>query len=1273
MDRGISAFVYFVVLSLVNIAAAEEPSNPVLVAFDAGRGAVVTEVDNSLISFQDDQTRLIVWTEGNLDRWSFFTGSWKRPSKDAATFSSTHLAEASRSSSFHFAAGIETIQSTTTVLPQLRSGAVTRGAGDLVTPYDGGVHSNARITIRRQLAKDDGKLQPATATIFKNGEELLRVPIPADVSKIIWQDIKNLPPSLSDGLKPGVYELELKPTPTGVQRISFEIVELAVQRQLLDRVRGLKTLLSEESPIPTQLAVEEFLRHKPALLSDALNSLESFESDKYTRRLIGLRTHVRERLADPGQQPKLERYSGPPTGDSEIDAVRDLIAVHDWETALDDLELIEADSQSDDKRRLLLVQLYRGVILSQSGSATDKEVRNSFGLALRLLPNQSVTQDDRFRVYSNYANFLVGRVTDRLSNHAFQIAAGVPHPIVDSLYDWMEANQQLELASHVAASPDDKTVVELNACRLNLLLADIVSTLSNVPRQSNSFLDAIWDITESKLKELTTAGDGNRDFRVVAIATEMRAQLELRRGNLESAKSTARAARNLFTQNGDLIGIESSERLLGLISATDSNGDSRIDALRHFKISEKLSEILRDRVFKDASGESIAGFMGRRYYVNEQIVDLLASQGEAKQALLYAERAKARAFSDILAASNDSPSATAEFSVDDAIKDWPADTVMLEYFLTSSNCWLFEISITGDVKVEKLALPDGRPIAPRDLVEKSRAAREMLNNYKFQWQDRAQARHFNDAWQHQLHELHGILLPSKVSESLTGVRRVVVVPHHILHYVPFAALVTRVDEGANKSQMALPRFLLDEPFTISYSPSLATWRLLDARQVSAIERVGIVADTRAEAGLREVATEVSAIEKAFKDRSLDVYEAGRATIGNAISVLENADLAFFGCHGQNKWDSPLDGALLLADGNLSANSLLEIDVDADVVILSACHSGLADQSPLPGDDLFGLERVLLSRGAQCVVSGNWLVDDLRGARITSAMIAKLATGDSADHALAHAQRSILKRYRFPSDDDRLRFFSHPHYWAVYKLSGVFKGRPERVHVATKHAKDKVAPFNEGTDSEIQESGSTDAVKSEKPEFVLMTRNNSVLIRNAASGFIIYFEIDGRRYDLSSRASRWLQVRDGRGNLRIVGGKRNGDNSRQPHFGGGFTTGLISKHTYDLVKESSSPVLPQIREPGFVARDRGIVSVGEGNSYQISIQNSCAYSIRYELNGTSFTAEPHKTRWHSTNEVNKYAIEFDSKFAKGFQGTRYRLLPGSQNYFKEVNNGIDLYR
>lgn len=1033
MYRALALLVFF----FARIVVANDSLTQVLIDFDEENNLQVREVFDTSIDYKDDQLRLIVWADGNHDRWEFFKHSWKRPSLSLTEKSDSYLSVFGRGSANLITTDFNNLQATSS-LPQLRSGTITRGKGDLLTPYEGAVLSNPKVNLRRIVDRDTSQLHPATATIFRNGENILEIPFPEKSDRVEWTEIKNLPPSLTDGLPPGRYDLELTPTATGTQRFSFIVAEPSVNQSMFKQINKLRDLLPIESSVPTQIAVEEFLRHRPPMLSDAMDWLESYPRERYTHRLKNLYKHVRQRLNDPNQLANVAKPSDTPTGDPEIDAIRELIVTHSWQAALNDLELIEDDLKPDQHRRKLFIHLYRGVIFGESGVGNDKLARESFTQAIALIPLGGVNAGDQYRIHYNYANFLTGRTTDQLHNHAFQMAAGVQNPLTSLLLDWIEASRQLELASKATNSSKDLITVELSNSHLLLLLADLISTLSNTSEQAKSVEESIRLKSELILAKLINTTSDNLDQEIVAVATEMKAQNDFRRGRIESASQTGERALNLFTQLGDLAGIERSERLLGLITTQTSNDDFKEKALRHFQISERLSEVLRDRYIKDESGRSIAGFMGRRFYVNEQIVDLLASQGKAKQALHHAERAKARAFSDMLIASTGSSPVREDASTEELTKNWPAKVIMLEYFLTSENSWLFVISEEGKVDVVQLRTSDGKPLHPEELIKMVHSARKMLNNYKFQWQDEAFVRRFDDAWQHQLHELFNILLPGEVRQKYLEAEKVVIVPHHILHYFPFAALVTKIDNLSDSSQVALPHFLLDEPFTISYAPSLESWRFLISQQKAKPKsRVGVVADTRPESKLKEVATEVKAIQQAFGNQVLMIYEGQQATKLNALATLTDSDIAFFGCHGQNDWDSPLEGYLSLSDGILTAKSLLNSEINASLVILSACYSGLADKSPLPGDDLFGLERVLMSRGVNCVVSGVWLVDDRRGAKVTSRLIANIAKGKDADLAIKEAMRSVLNHYR-SSSDERLRFFSHPHFWGVFKLSGAFR-------------------------------------------------------------------------------------------------------------------------------------------------------------------------------------------------------------------------------------------
>lgn len=1255
------------VLACVSILSAQtnysSASGPAFVIhIDENEELVVVEFDGEKFSLPADQSGLAIWIEGDRDRWLTFSGDWLRPHTSSPRSDNLQIGTGSRGGQ-HSPTSTQLVQ-LTTLVTQLRTPPINKGAGSILTPYDEATLLRGQVTFRRDFG--DGELPSSVASVFRGKSLVLKVPFSKGATKVVWSDIPDLG-DLKEGLPVGTYRLEIEAA-TGVERIRFKIAPPETEKTLLDRAHRLGELLKNHShPLVVQVAAEELLLQEEPHLADALDILETLKKQDLTPYLASLKSHVLQRLSDPTATHRFRQESDDLTGDSLIDEIRSLIAQSRWDEATEELNAILEDADASNRQRGL-AYLYRGVIHGESGATKDADARTDFRNAIDFLSDQ---KSDLLRAQNNFANFLLGRALDRLHNHAMQMAAGVSHPLLSTLQDLNEARKNYEAAEESSDAHDASLV--LNLGQTDLVLADLIRTLQNSETNGDILVKlemaararAVRAIDETLKQE----GSGLETVEA-GIARELLSQAAFRANNMSRYREHADAAKKHYEEAGSLVGLESFFRMEGLAVEEDQ--------FLRLQLSNVLSEILQGRYPTDASGQSIAGFMSRRYHVNERIVDLLATRGDAKEALQFAERAKARAFSDLLSIATSSSPEVDDVNIDAIVGKWPDDVTALEYYLTANNCWLFVITADGMVRVEQLRTSDGEAIAPRVLIEMVRNAREMLNDYKYRWQDEAFVRRFDNSWQHQLHELYSILIPTAVAKRLSETQRLVIVPHHILHYFPFAALVTAVDDKADKSHMAIPRYLLDHPFSVSYAPSLATWHLLNSLVPTPISRVGIVADTRPESGLREVATEVRAIQAAFGNRILAVYDGQQATTANAKSILKDADLAFFGCHGQNVWDAPLKGHLLLQDDNLSANSLLEADINASGVILSACHSGLADRSPLPGDDLFGLERALLSRGVQFVVSGNWLVDDLRGARITSALTSKLAEGVAVDRALTEAQRLVVERYR-SSSDDRLKFFSHPHFWAVYKLSGVYPQSRSAEDAARSEEKTDTSDRREQPLPVVKSSKSVDDAATEKPkEFSAPARDSRVRIQNNAKGYNVVFEIDDQRHRLAPAASAWYQISPQGSTLSIVGGSEFNwekqwpwDVSRQSLKGGGAKQALSSQHRYAIVSIIDRPGAISERLRSLDIRNLGSEHKQTNNT--IWIENPYLYSIHYSLNNQSFSLKARHTRWHKEAEKRNFRIEFDSSFDKGYQRQGYRLRPGSRNYFKEVQNGLDLFR
>ncbi len=140
------------------------------------------------------------------------------------------------------------------------------------------------------------------------------------------------------------------------------------------------------------------------------------------------------------------------------------------------------------------------------------------------------------------------------------------------------------------------------------------------------------------------------------------------------------------------------------------------------------------------------------------------------------------------------------------------------------------------------------------------------------------------------------------------------------------------------------------------------------------------------------------------------------------------------CHGLVDRDQPLHSSLALTaagddDGYLTGAELLRLRVDADLVVLSACSSGLGRVAR--GEGMLGLTRAFMFSGVPRIVASLWKVDDAATTALMLRFYAKWQPKDGSPpmppaEALRDAQAFVRGHPRW----------SHPRYWAGWVLWGV---------------------------------------------------------------------------------------------------------------------------------------------------------------------------------------------------------------------------------------------
>jgi len=255
------------------------------------------------------------------------------------------------------------------------------------------------------------------------------------------------------------------------------------------------------------------------------------------------------------------------------------------------------------------------------------------------------------------------------------------------------------------------------------------------------------------------------------------------------------------------------------------------------------------------------------------------------------------------------------------------------------------------------------------------------------------------------------LLMTPLDAVLGAFRRLIIVPHGPLHYVPFHAL----HDGTS--------FLL-ERHEISYLPGASFLRYCCEGQMagSGLFAVGHSCGGRLPHAVQEART-VAAI---FNGQVLLEDQATRADVQRAVPDCRALHVA---AHGDFRPDNPLFSGLALADGWLATLDIFNLRLKASLVTLSACQTGRNVIGG--GDELLGLMRACLYAGAASLVLSLWAVEDRSTAQLMETFYQKLAHGRTKGQALRDAQLQFLWGQEERTGADH----SHPYFWAPFILVG----------------------------------------------------------------------------------------------------------------------------------------------------------------------------------------------------------------------------------------------
>jgi len=283
-----------------------------------------------------------------------------------------------------------------------------------------------------------------------------------------------------------------------------------------------------------------------------------------------------------------------------------------------------------------------------------------------------------------------------------------------------------------------------------------------------------------------------------------------------------------------------------------------------------------------------------------------------------------------------------------------------------------------------------------------------------------------------------------------GLKKIIFIPDDILNLLPFETLLARGESNS----------WLIRDYMISYAPSLSSLRVLRQRHRNGPKpRVDLLAigDTTYGSGgngkgtiagpdilyglgtssgisltpLKYSGLEIQNIARLFNHKKVMILEKENATKRRLRSLpLADYKIIHFAVHSVIDDKKPARSAIVLSfnpdqaeDGLLQTRDIYNLKLDADLVTLSACQTGLGQF--IRGEGIEGLSRPFFYAGASSVLMSLWAVNDQATSQLMERFYRHLRGSESLMEALRNAKLELISSGTL----------SHPYYWAGFIISG----------------------------------------------------------------------------------------------------------------------------------------------------------------------------------------------------------------------------------------------
>lgn len=419
------------------------------------------------------------------------------------------------------------------------------------------------------------------------------------------------------------------------------------------------------------------------------------------------------------------------------------------------------------------------------------------------------------------------------------------------------------------------------------------------------------------------------------------------------------------------------------------------EAESEFRAAFAVMEDSRDRLH--VAEHRIAFFSSLRRFHDEH-VDFLVAAGRSDEALVVADRGRARLLSESL---QPHEGAGTEQAARYRELAGSLDALLLFYWTGPRRSFLWAVA-PGESEIALRILPGEGEIASRVEAHQARIQRS---------RDPLGEKAPEATWLYS--ELVG-----PIADRIPRGKRVILVPDGALHQLNFETLVV---PGPS------PHYWIED-VTLATAPSLgllAAGTAAAGRERSILVVGDPISPSEEFPHLPHAAREVARIAELFGPARATV-RAQAAAEPAAYAAAEPRRFAFihFAAHATANRESPLDSAVILSARDeaykLYARDIVAVPLDAELVTLSACRS--AGSRAYAGEGLVGLAWAFLGSGARNVVGGLWNIEDASTADLMEELYRGIEKGMDPLAALRAAKLRLLRSGMA---------YRKPYYWAPF--------------------------------------------------------------------------------------------------------------------------------------------------------------------------------------------------------------------------------------------------